>query len=181
MTPSPTEYKLKGTQRMAYLALLVSLGIVLSLVENALPPLLPLPGAKLGLANIATVTALYIFGPRMAIEVTVIRCLLGGLLRGSLFGLALGLTAGIASTVVMCLLFVFLSDVFSILGVSVAGAVTHNVTQLGVAVLLFIRHPALLQYYLPYLVILAIPTGLFVGLASLRINNSLKSLRLSAG
>jgi len=56
------------SRRVTNLALLVSLGLVLSIIESALPPLFPVPGARLGLANIATVIALYMFGPVIAIE-----------------------------------------------------------------------------------------------------------------
>lgn len=56
------------TRRVTNLALLVSIGLVLSIIESTFPPLLPVPGAKLGLANIATVIALYSFGPGMALR-----------------------------------------------------------------------------------------------------------------
>jgi heptaprenyl diphosphate synthase len=169
---------LAPTRRVTNLALLVSLGLVLSVIEASLPPLLPVPGAKLGLANIATVIALYLFGPGMALEVTVIRATLGGLLRGSVVGLVLSLSGGIASTLMMILLYVTLKRFMSVIGVSVAGAVTHNVFQLAAAYLL-VRQPALF-YYLPYLILAAVPTGLFVGLASRRVGRSLEALSLEA-
>jgi heptaprenyl diphosphate synthase len=153
---------LAPARRVTNLALLVSIGLVLSIIESSLPPLLPVPGAKLGLANIATVIALYSFGPSMAFEVTVLRCILGGLLRGS---------------VVMIVLFILAGRYLSIIGVSAAGAATHNIAQLGAAFLL-VRNAALF-YYLPYLIIISVPTGLFVGFASRRVALSLESLSLS--
>jgi len=162
------------TNRITNLALLVSIGLVLAIIESTLPPLLPLPGAKLGLANIATVIALYLFGPRMALEVTVIRAVLGGLLRGSVVGLVLSFAGGVVSTLVMIALYVLLDDYLSIIGVSVAGAVTHNLTQLAAAYL-FVQHTALF-YYTPYLMLVAIPTGLFVGYASRTVADSLSGL-----
>jgi heptaprenyl diphosphate synthase len=169
---------MKGTRRVTNLALLVSIGLVLSIIESTFPPLLPLPGAKLGLANIATVIALYLFGPGMALEVTAIRTILGGLLRGSVVGLFLSFSGGMASVLVMIALYLFADDYLSMIGVSVVGAATHNVMQLVVA-LLFVRNTALF-YYTPYLILLSIPTGLFVGFASRRVTSSLEGLSLVA-
>ncbi|MBU1669774.1 MAG: Gx transporter family protein [Actinobacteria bacterium] len=164
------------TRRVTNLALLVSVGLVLGIIESTLPPLLPVPGARLGLANIATVIALYLYGPGMALEVTILRCVLGGLLRGSVVGLVLSLTGGVLSTLVMILLVLLGKRLFSVVGVSVAGAVTHNIGQLGAAYLL-VRQVALF-YYLPYLMLISIPTGLFVGFASRRVINSLHGISL---
>ena len=163
---------------MTNLALLVSVGLVLSIIESTFPPLLPIPGAKLGLANIATVIALYLFGAGMALEVTILRSLIAGLLRGSVVGLFLSFSGGLVSTLVMIALFLVFDDTFSVVGVSVAGAVTHNVVQLLAAYLL-VRHAALF-FYMPYLILIAVPTGLFVGFASRRVTLSLQGLPLQS-
>lgn len=165
------------SRRVTNLALLVSIGLVLGIIESMFPPLLPVPGAKLGLANIATVIALYLFGPRMALEVTVLRSLLGGLLRGSVVGLFLSFSGAVASTLVMIAVYLLLDRYLSIIGVSVTGALTHNVVQLAAAFLL-VQHAALF-YYLPYLVLISVPTGLFVGFASRRVADSLHGLSLA--
>ena len=166
-----------GTRRVTNLALLVSIGLVLSIIESTFPPLLPLPGARLGLANIATVIALYLFGPSMALEVTVLRCVIGGLLRGSVVGLFLSFSGGLVSTLVMIVLYMLLGDQMSIIGVSVAGAAAHNATQLAAAFLL-VGHASLFNF-LPYLTLIAVPTGLFVGFCSRRVANSLEGLSLA--
>lgn len=166
-----------AARRVTNLALLVSIGLVLSIIESAFPPLLPLPGARLGLANIATVMALYLFGPWMALEVTIIRCLIGGLLRGSVVGLVLSLSAGVVSTLVMIILFLAFRRYLSVVGVSVAGAVVHNMTQLAAAYL-FVQQTALFVYA-PYLLLIAVPTGLFVGFASRRVIESLQGLAVA--
>ena len=167
-----------GTRRVTNLALLVSIGLVLSIIESTFPPLLPVPGAKLGLANIATVIALYMFGPWMALEVTVLRALIGGLLRGSVVGLFLSFSGGLVSTLVMIFIYVLFDGTFSMVGVSVAGAVAHNVVQLLAAYLL-VRNLALF-FYMPYLILIAVPTGLFVGFAARRVTLSLEGLPLQA-
>lgn len=165
------------TRRVTNLALLVSIGLVLGIIESTFPPLLPLPGAKLGLANIATVIALYLFGPSMAFEVTLLRTILGGILRGSVVGLLLSFSAGMVSTLVMVAIYLALDRYVSVVGVSVLGAAAHNVTQLAAAYLLVGQ--AALFYYTPYLVLLAVPTGLFVGFASRRVTASLAGLSLA--
>lgn len=159
------------SDRRAYLVsqmgLLVALGLVLQIIEGSIPPILPLPGAKLGLANLATVIALVTLGPWEALAVNVLRCLLGGLLRGSFVGLALSLTAGTAATLVMAALYSLGPRPFSLTGISIAGAVTHNAVQLWVAMWL-VGFPGL-KYYLPYLLLIALPTGFFIGVAARRL------------
>jgi heptaprenyl diphosphate synthase len=161
--------------RRAYLVsrigLLVALGLVLQIIEGTIPPILPLPGARLGLANLATVIALVTMGPWEALVVNVLRCLLGGLLRGSFIGLTISLTAGTAATLVMAALYRLGPRTLSLTGVSIAGAVTHNAVQLAVAIWL-VGFPGL-KYYLPYLLLIALPTGFFIGLAARRLAMSL--------
>lgn len=163
------------TLRISYVGMLVALGLVLQIVESALPPLLPVPGAKLGLANLATLMALLLLGPAEAFEVTAIRCLLGGLLRGSIVGLMMSFAGGMAATAVMCILYAVPGQLFSINGISIAGAVTHNATQLAVAMLLV--HFTGLINYLPWLLLIAIPTGLFIGITARRLWSALENLR----
>jgi heptaprenyl diphosphate synthase len=155
------------------LGLLVALGLVLQIIEGSLPPLFPLPGAKLGLANLATIIALILLGPWEALAVNILRCLLGGLLRGSFVGLVLSLGAGTAATLVMAALYMILFPFISVTGISIAGAVTHNAAQLGVAIWL-VAFPGL-KYYLPYLLLIALPTGLFIGLVARRLALALEN------
>ncbi|MBC7248502.1 MAG: Gx transporter family protein [Actinobacteria bacterium] len=157
--------------RRAYLVsrlgLLVALGLVLQILEGMLPPVLPLPGAKLGLANLATIIALVSMGTWEALVVNVLRCLLGGLLRGSFIGLTLSLAAGTAATLVMAAVRASRLPGVSLTGMSVAGAVTHNAAQLGVAVWL-VGFPGL-RHYLPYLLLIAVPTGFVIGIVARRL------------
>ena len=158
-------------RRVGYTGLLISLGLVLQIFESALPPLLPIPGAKLGLANLATVIALFYLGPLEALEVTVMRTLLGGMLRGSLVGLLLSTGGGAAAWCVMTALYLFLPAAFSVTGLSVAGAAAHNTAQLFLAVLLV--GFAGLWRYLPYLLLVAVPTGCFIGAVAGRLGRTL--------
>ncbi len=173
-----------SADRRAYLVgqvgMLVALGLVLQIIEGTIPPILPLPGAKLGLANLATVAALVFLGPMEALAVNVLRCLLGGLLRGSFLGLAISTAAGTAATLVMVALYRLPPRLLSLTGVSIAGAVAHNASQLGVAILL-VGFPGL-RYYLPYLLLIALPTGFFIGITARRLSTALgRSLPMGVG
>ncbi|MDD5448314.1 MAG: Gx transporter family protein [Actinomycetota bacterium] len=170
---------MKTNRRVTSLALFVSVGLVLNIIENSFPPLFPIPGAKLGLANIATVMALYLYDSTMALEVAIIRGLLGGILRGNVMGLILSFSAGLVSTAFMIGVKAAGKRHVSILGVSIAGAVVHNIAQISVAFLL-IRETALFLYT-PYMILVAIPTGLFIGYASRKTCSSLENLTLAKG
>lgn len=164
-----------SSDRRAYLVsrlgLLVALGLVLQILEGMLPPILPLPGAKLGLANLATLVALFSMGPWEALAVNFLRCLLGGLLRGSFVGLTISLSAGTAATLVMILIYLARPPGITLTGMSIAGAVSHNAAQLGVAI--WLVGFSGLRYYLPYLLLLAVPTGFFIGISARRLLLSL--------
>ncbi|MCL6569545.1 MAG: Gx transporter family protein, partial [Meiothermus silvanus] len=153
------------------LLLLVALGLVLQILEGMLPPLLPLPGAKIGLANLATLVALFVLGPWEALAVNLLRCLLGGLLRGSFVGLTISLAAGTAATLVMMAVYEAKPPGITITGLSMAGAVSHNAAQLGVAMWL-VGFPGLVNY-LPLLLLLALPTGFLIGVLARRLLLSL--------
>ncbi len=153
------------------MGLLVALGLVLQILEGMIPPVLPLPGAKLGLANLATLIALFILGPWEALVVNILRCLLGGLLRGSFVGLTISLAAGTTATLVMMAIYAARPPAVTLTGLSVAGAVSHNAAQLGVAVWL-VGFPGLV-HYLPFLLLLALPTGFLIGVLARRLLLSL--------
>ncbi len=125
---------------------------------------LPVPGAKLGLANVVTLAVVLHFGMREALALSAMRAILGSLLGGTFMTLSffLSLSGGLTSALAMGLLRRVAGDRLSATGLSLAGAVTHNVTQLLVAVLL-VSHAGLFVY-LPFLLFVAVPTGYFVGL-----------------
>jgi len=151
-----------------YLAMLVTFAVVIHTVEAALPLPMPVPGVRLGLANIITILTLVLFGLRSGLIVVVLRTILGSLFVGGLFGFGfwLSITAGITSCLAMGLILVLQrKGLVSLLSVSVIGAAVHNLTQLGLAGLI-IASPELLRGYYPLLLLLSVPTGLFTGLAA---------------
>lgn len=158
------------TFRLVYVSILVALAVALHTVETVLPVPYVLPGAKLGLANIVGLHAIYAYGTGTALLVTGVRALLGSLITGTFLGMgfALSLSGGILSTAVMGLMVSSSTGRQrpGPVGVSVAGAVTHNMTQLAVAAIIT-RQPGLV-FYLPVLLLFAVPTGFFVGVVSYR-------------
>lgn len=146
---------------MSRWAILLALALVLGLVENILMPegLFLLPGIKLGLSNIAILLGLCLFGFRSTLALALLRLVIILLFGGNTIAFLLALAGGITS-----LLFMYglqRSRLFSLFGMSVAGAFGHTLAQLLVASLL--TGSWALLYYLPFLMILSILTGLAIG------------------
>ena len=148
---------------LVFLSLLTGVSAILHIVESWLPLPLPLPGAKLGLANIVSLTALIWLGWRPALLVTACRVLLAALFSGSLLGPAflMSLTGAVGSLLIMAAAHSWGCRLLSVIGISVIGAVSHNALQLMVAATLMSSGSIL--WYLPWLVLLAIPTGIITG------------------
>ena len=151
-----------STRRLVYLSLLLAMATALHVLEGLFPIPLPFPGVKLGLANIITLLILYLYDLRAGLTVAIARVFLGSLLGGTFLspGFLLALTGAVISTLLMALL-VKKTDCFSPLGISLAGAVGHNLGQLVMAALL-LQNRAIF-FYFPVLLLAAIPTGLVTG------------------
>ncbi len=163
---------------LTYLAVMTTFAVVIHTVEAALPLPMPVPGLRLGLANIITLLTLILFGLRSALMVAVLRSMIGSLFIGGLFGFSfwLSVSAGAVGTAVMALmLLVREKGLVSLVSVSVVGAVAHNLTQLTVAALI-ISNPDLFRGYFPLLLLLSVPTGLFTGLAAAYLEIVLKRI-----
>ena len=148
------------TKRLLLCAMLVALALALSYLERFLPLqlLIPLPGVKLGLANIVTLTALYLLGSRDAYVILCLRCFLGAVF-GGLTNLAFSLTGGLLAVTAMTLGKKI--PIFSIYGVSVLGAAAHCVGQIFAAMV--VMNSVLIGAYLPYLLLISLFTGLLTG------------------
>ena len=146
-----------NTKRLVTLSIFLSISIVLSIVESFLP-VIPIVGAKLGLANIMTLVILSLYGEKDAFVVVILRVLLVSILRGTIgnpgFFLSLG---GGLSAYIMMVIFSRIK-IFNIISVSVMGSLGHSVGQIGVAII--ILNTTELVYYFPFLFLLAIPTGI---------------------
>ncbi len=156
MTPPPAK-------RLTTLALLTAIALTIFLAEAQLPPLVPVPGVKLGLANIVTVCAVFALGARDALLILCARVFLGAVFSGQMMTLLYSGAGGLLAWAVMVLLFRLLTRKQLWLCSPVA-AVFHNLGQL-LAAAAVMRTWAVLAY-LPYLLLSGIITGLFTGLCA---------------
>ena len=150
------------TKRVVHMGMLIALAMILSFIESQIPAFVAVPGMKIGLANIAIVFALYTLGFKDALVISMIRVVLGALLFGSVVSLAYSLAGALLSLTGMALL--KKSALFGVVGVSVCGAVLHNLGQIGVAWL--ILKTQALVYYLPILLFSAVAGGVVIGIAA---------------
>lgn len=151
-------------QKMALLGVLTAGAIVIAILESFIPSI-GIPGVKLGLANIVILIILYELGVGEAIAVNALRVLVVSLVRGTFLsmGFLMSLTGAIMSLGIM-IFFHLLIDKFSIIGVSVIGALFHVLGQIVIA-MLFLGTPYVVLY-LPIIAISAIVTGVFVGIVA---------------
>jgi heptaprenyl diphosphate synthase len=151
--------------KLARLSLLLALATVIHTAEGLLP--ITVVWFRFGFANIIGLAALELFGFKAALLVTLGRIFLGSLGYG-LFGspaFVLSLAGGLAAILAMAAVYRFGSRMFSEIGISVVGAVVHNIAQLGVAYLMLIRNDAILLL-LPLMLLTAALTGFLNGLAT---------------
>ena len=157
-------------QKMALLGILTAGAIVIAILESFIPSI-GIPGVKLGLANIVILIILYELGIVEAIIVNLLRVLVVGFVRGTFLsmGFLMSLTGAVFSLGIM-ILFYLLIKKFSIIGVSVIGAVFHVFGQILIAMLFL--GTAYIVLYLPVIAISAIITGVFVGIVAKLIINT---------
>ena len=161
--PSRDERKpVNQAQKAAFFGIFAALAVIMGYVEALIPLPLPVPGIKLGFANIVTVSVLYLFDAPMAFGVSFIRVLVLGFLFGNLTSILYSLAGMLAAMIVMVLLSG--SGRFSVFGVSAGGGAAHGIGQIAAAALL-IGDKALL-YYIPVLMISGTLCGLVTGFAS---------------
>ncbi len=150
-------------------SLLISLALVLAFIERFIPLnlIVPVPGIKLGLANIVTMFALFWVDIPSAITITVLRCVLASLLFGGMSSLIYSLSGAFFALVIMILLKFGYEKVFSLLGISMGGAAAHNTGQIAAASIMM-KNTAVFAY-LPVLLITGLATGLFTAIISMNL------------
>jgi heptaprenyl diphosphate synthase len=156
-SPSSARTRIRAVTICAALA---AVAFSLSYIENLIPLPIPVPGVKLGFANIATLAALYILGGRAAFAVNILRILLAGLMFTGAFAMFYALSGGILAVIAMILL--KRARVFSVVGVSVGGSAAHITGQILLASLI-VKNAAIFTS-LPLLLISSIIAGAIVGL-----------------
>lgn len=154
--------KQRAGRTCALLGMLLALALLCSYVETLIPINFGIPGIKLGLANLVVLLALYRFGPREALLVSVARILLAGFLFGSLAGILYSLAGGLLSFFVMLFLKKCLK--MSLLSVSVAGGISHNLGQVLIAA--WVVENLNLLYYMSILFFAGLVTGALIGIVA---------------
>ena len=156
-----TKLKL-DTKKLTLLSALIAVAMILSYAESLVPAFVAVPGVKVGLSNIATVFALYTLGWQYAICVSVVRVFLSALLFGNFVSLIYSLSGAVLALAVMILLKKL--DLFSSIGVSVAGGVLHNAGQI-IAACIVMENAAISLYIIP-LMISGTIAGVVIGIVS---------------
>ena len=147
-------------KKTAFLGLFACLALICSYIEALIPLPIPIPGVKLGLANVMIVICLYIYGAKDAIIINFIRIVLLAVLFANPYSLMYSLAGAIISMAFMYPL--YKSKKFSIIGVSVAGAVGHNLAQIIMA--MWVTRILKLIDYFPVLILSGIVTGVIIGI-----------------
>ena len=152
------------TKKMVFLGLMVGYSLILYILETYIPNpfIVFFPGAKLGLTNIITLVSLLIFGFKETFIIVTVRVILSSIFAGPMSYLLFSIGGAYLSLIVMFL--VNKIKGFSVIGVSIAGAIAHNIGQLLVASILVENF--LMITYLHFMLATSLVTGLFVGIVS---------------
>ncbi len=151
------------TRKLCILALLAAIALSIWAAEAAIPPIVPLPGIRLGLANVVTLLTLYLYGRREAAAVLAVRLILGAALAGTLMSFLYSLAGGLFALGVMALLRPRVGEK-QVWMLSAYAATAHNLGQL-LAARLVMGTPGL-WWYLPPLLLSGVLTGVFTGLCA---------------
>ncbi|QDW74106.1 Gx transporter family protein [Lachnospiraceae bacterium KGMB03038] len=148
--------------KVAYFGVFTALALIFSYVESLIPFQFGIPGVKLGLANLIIVIALYKMRLFEVFLLSIVRILLSGFIFGNYFSILYSLAGGLLSLAVMALLKKL--GGFSVIGISVAGGVFHNVGQLLTAMVVVETFSVI--YYVPVLLVAGVITGFLIGIAA---------------
>ena len=150
-------------RKLTTMALLAAVALIIFIVEAQIPPIVPIPGIKLGLSNIITVYAVWVLGAKEAVAILLVRIFLGAVFAGNFSTIFYSLGGGGAAILTTIgLKFVLRENQLWVAGC--IGAIAHSVGQMIVAV--WISETPSLMIYLPVMILCSIVTGLFTGLLS---------------
>ncbi len=166
---------MKKTNALTLTSVLLAVALTLSYMERFFPLqlLIPLPGVKIGLANIVSLVALYLLGARYAFSILVVRCVLIAVFAGSVTSLMFSLFGGVLAMIVMMVCMRI--PVFSVYGVSILGAAAHNIGQIAASMILM--NSIYIGAYLMYLLMISLFTGFLTGLLSSGVIRALDKIR----
>lgn len=163
---------MKKSNKMIFISLLVAVGLALGVLESAIPLPIAMPGARLGLSNMVVLITIIVFGFKDGIKVSMLKSVVLMLVTGSVSSFIYSFSGAVLSTIAMYVTYRYLSKFFSLIGVSIMGALAHNFAQVSVASLILFN--LRIYTYLPFLMLMSLFTGYFVGLASKMIIKNLR-------
>ena len=165
---------MNNTNRLVKMSLLSVLSLSLFVIETKIPNLIPIPGIKLGLANIVTVWAIYKFKPSETAMIVLVRIVLGSIFCGTALSLIYSICGASACFIVsMALKKIIPAE--KIWLTSIIGAISHNFGQI-VAAALILKTPAIFVY-IPALLLSGVVSGLFCGLCAMFTEKTLHKLQ----
>ena len=160
--------------KTAYFGVFTALALIFSYVETLVPIQFGIPCVKLGLANLIIVIFLYQRNVKEALLLSITRIVLSGFLFSNLFSILYSLAGGVLSLGVMA--FLKKQESFSVIGVSIAGGVAHNMGQLVIAMVVVETYRV--GYYFPVLLIAGLLTGFAIGVIANEVLKRLNRLPL---
>ena len=155
---------------MSMYAMFVALAMILSYIESLIPIPFAVPGMKIGLANLVVIVALYVMDEKAAISISLIRVILVSFTFANLSAMIFSLAGALCS--IICMLLLKRTGNYSVSGVSIVGAVSHNVGQLMVA--MAVVNTVQVISYLPILIIFGVTSGFVMGIMAVMVINRIK-------
>jgi heptaprenyl diphosphate synthase len=167
----------KGGTDNFYIALLSAYAIGLNSIERLIPT--PIPWLRFGFVNIITLTTLLLYGLKAGMTVTLIRVFVVSLLAGTFLGPAfiLSLGGGVSSTLIMWTASVLCGRLLSPIGLSLLGALAHNLAQLSLAYVFFVRRLEAIIFISPIIIFFGVITGTFNGIVTTLVVRKIKETR----
>ena len=163
------------TKKLALMAVLTAIALTIFMLEAQLPAPVPIPGVKLGLANIVTLTAMLILGRREAGAILAARIIMGAVFAGNPSAMLYSAAGGVLAYAAMCLLVGVVPEK-RLWAVSAVSAVAHNMGQL-LACVLVVKTPGVF-IYAPALIVSGVITGVFTGFGAMDLVRALRKLKL---
>ena len=163
------------TKKLALMAVLTAIALTIFMLEAQLPAPVPIPGVKLGLANIVTLTAMLILGRREAGAILAARIIMGAVFAGNPSAMLYSAAGGVLAYAAMCLLVGVVPEK-RLWAVSAVSAVAHNMGQL-LACVLVVKTPGVF-IYAPALLVSGVITGVFTGFGAMYLVRALRKLKL---
>lgn len=163
------------TKKLALMAVLTAIALTIFMLEAQLPAPVPIPGVKLGLANIVTLTAMLILGRREAGAILATRIIMGAVFAGNPSAMLYSAAGGVLAYAAMCLLVGVVPEK-RLWAVSAVSAVAHNMGQL-LACVLVVKTPGVF-IYAPALIVSGVITGVFTGFGAMYLMRALRKLKL---